>query len=109
MLFLLIDKFKGYNSKADTAISLDDLMDLLQSVDHDKVVNTQQILSDSALEAILDRNFASKETNNQVITENLIKPAVNGVDKHCEYFEVVEQLGDSENTLKGINSEVLEK
>ena len=84
-------------------------MDLLKSVDHDNVVNTQQILSDSALEAILDRNFASKDTiSNGVATANQSKLVVNGVDNHYE-FEVVEQLRDSENTLKGINSEALEK
>ena len=50
-------KFKGYSSE-DQQLSLEDLVDLLHSVDHDRVVRTSDaVISDTALKALLDRTY----------------------------------------------------
>ena len=57
-LFLFAGKFKGLSSQCD--LSIDDLIDLLHSVDHEKVVNNQAaVISDEALAALLDRTMTS--------------------------------------------------
>ena len=90
-------KFKGYN-RGDTQLTLDDLVELLKSVDHDKVVKSQKIISDSALEALLDRNFTS---------ENGLK-SVGGdsVGEHTEVFKVIEEQVDGRSVLKSVNVDV---
>jgi ATP-dependent DNA helicase len=49
-------KFKGNQASTDT-LSINDLAELLRSVDHDKVVKSNEIISDEALEALMERNF----------------------------------------------------
>ena len=104
MIFIIalnLDKFKGYNCKTDAALSLDDLMDLLNSVDHENVISTQQVLSDSALEALLDRNFATS-TSTKRKSDEIMKDQIT---RHCEFFKVVEEQQDCNNTLQVVNSE----
>ena len=104
-LFVSIDKFKGYN-KSDATLSIDDLFELLHSVDHDNIVNTQQVLSESALEAILDRSFGQRKLQNCSDSENTVKKHNK---KHCEFFKVVEEAQDNDGTaLRSINDNTTE-
>ncbi len=57
---------------------------------------SQQILSESALEALLDRNF----TNNK-----LQKIDKESSEKHCEFFKVIDEEQESAgSTLKGVTN-----
>ena len=59
-IFCSTGKFKGKANDLD--ISLDDLVELLQSVDHHKVVDSRDaVMSDEQLEALLDRTLTSRE------------------------------------------------
>ena len=62
--YFLPEKFKG--NRASNALSIEELTDLLRSVDHDKVVKTNDIISDEALEALLERDFAVNPVNDSV-------------------------------------------
>jgi len=58
ILLVFAGKFKGLSSQCD--LSIDDLIDLLHSVDHEKVVNNQAaVISDKALAALLDRTMTN--------------------------------------------------
>ena len=92
-------KFKGYN-KGDTQLTLDDLVELLKSVDHDKVVKSQKIISDSALEALLDRNFTSENGLKSVGGDS------DSVGEHAEVFKVIEEQVDGRSVLKSVNVDV---
>ena len=81
-------KFKGYN-KSNIALSVDDLVDLLKSVDHDKIVKSNEIISDFALEALLDRNFTHQK-----------RPNVKDDTKHDDIFKVVEEQNGSSNCVR---------
>lgn len=55
-------KFKGGEGRdSHSTLSVEDLTELLESVDHDKVVNSEDIISDAALTALLDRSMLSNE------------------------------------------------
>lgn len=87
MFCLYKGKFKGYN-KSNIALSVDDLVDLLKSVDHDKIVKSNDIISDSALEALLDRNFNHQKRPNE-------KDDI----KHDDIFKVVEEQNGSSSRV----------
>ena len=94
-------KFKGYN-RGDTQLTLDDLVELLKSVDHDKVVKSQKIISDSALEALLDRNFTSENGLKSVGGDS----DSDSVGEHAEVFKVIEEQVDGRSVLKSVNVDV---
>ena len=81
-------------------MTLDDLVELLKSVDHDKVVKSHEIISDSALEALLDRNFTSENGLKSVGVDS------DGVDEHAEVFKVIEEEVDGRSVLKSVNVDV---
>ena len=78
---------------------MDDLVELLKSVDHDKIVSSQDILSDSALEALLDRNFTHEAKTTGVNSE---LPQVLE-QKHSEFFHVFDDQGGN-NQMNGVNT-----
>ena len=64
-------------------------------------MNTQQVLSESALEAILDRSFGQRKLQSCSDAKNTIKKHDK---KHCEFFKVVEEAQDGDGTtLRSIN------
>uniref|UniRef100_A0A1X7TQS9 Proliferation-associated SNF2-like protein n=1 Tax=Amphimedon queenslandica TaxID=400682 RepID=A0A1X7TQS9_AMPQE len=50
-------KFKGGKDGQSSAFTVEELVELLESVDHDKVVSSNDIISDTALAALLDRSM----------------------------------------------------
>lgn len=80
-------------------LSLDDLMELLKSVDHDKIVthDTAQghhVMSDSALETLLDR--ASPNNGGGVSS---------GRGNGNDLFRVIEEGSDGSHGLQSVNME----
>lgn len=70
-------------------ISLEALADLLNSVDHDKVVTSKDaVISDEALLALLDRSFSSSKQNQDVGSQKV---------KHTEVFKVLEESDEKGN------------
>ena len=62
--FLTPGKFKGKANDFD--LSLDDLVELLHSVDHHKVVDSRDaVISDEVLEALLDRTLSCQENKKE--------------------------------------------
>lgn len=86
-------KFKGLSSKYD--ISIDDLIDLLHSADHEKVVNNQDaVMSDEALAALLDRTM-SASTMAGSKTSSVQSMATN----HSDVFKVIAERDSIENLI----------
>ena len=92
-LILPVGKFKGYNG-TNTQFSLDDLMDLLHTVDHHKVVNSNDgaVFSDEALAALLDRNF-----NTEIVQDQHQPPGT------TDLFKVLEESGSSDHLAGVVN------
>ena len=92
-LCIHVGKFKGATS--DNDLSLDDLSELLHSVDHDKVVNSDgQIISDEALAALLDRTVRTKPvTVSPDQGSDTSKVAGEGTS-HSGVFKVLEEIGN---------------
>ena len=90
---MYVGKFKGATS--DNDLSLDDLSELLHSVDHDKVVNSDgQIISDEALAALLDRTVRTKPvTVSPDQGSDTSKVAGEGTS-HSGVFKVLEEIGN---------------
>ena len=88
-LHIYVGKFKGYGAE-NQQLSLDALVDLLNSVDHDKVVTSKDaVISDEALLALLDRSF-SGEQNRKIGGQKA---------KHTEVFKVLEERDEQGNIL----------
>lgn len=78
-------------------ISLEALADLLNSVDHDKVVTSKDaVISDEALLALLDRSFSSSKQNQDVGSQKT---------KHTEVFKVLEESDEKGNILHNLETE----
>ena len=88
-------KFKGYSGE-DQQLSLEDLTSLLQSVDHETVVNSNDvIISDKALDALLDRSIGTSGGGE----------AGEGAHKEMEgVFKVIHEQDLSRNSLPSINN-----
>ena len=88
-------KFKGYSGE-DQQLSLEDLMSLLQSVDHETVVDSNDvIISDKALDALLDRSIGTSGGGE----------AGEGAHKEMEgVFKVIHDQDSSRNSLPSINN-----
>lgn len=87
-------KFKGYGTnREDEQLSVDDLVGLLQSVDHEKVVSSSDaVISNEALVALLDRSFSNKNPK----VDSSAKP---NEEKHVEIFKVLEERDEHGNIL----------
>ena len=101
-------RFKGY-SKADQNLTMEDLKELLKSVDHEHVVDSSDIISDEALKALLDRSFSSSSSL-AVKGEKKAGNSDNGVcssdhGAHSNLFVVLEEKCDSGNLLKSVNAD----
>ena len=88
-------KFKGYSGE-DQQLSLEDLMSLLQSVDHETVVDSNDvIISDKALDALLDCSIGTSGGGE----------AGEGAHKEMEgVFKVIHDQDSSRNSLPSINN-----
>lgn len=102
-MHVIAGKFKGKVS--DSEISLDDLSELLHSVDHDKFVNSDgKVISDKALCALLDRSFTNKReernapdpTNGERVETSDPEPS-----EQAGVFKVLEEIGNVVCTKKG--------
>lgn len=88
---------------------MDDLVDLLNSVDHEKVVNSgDAVISDEALEALLDRSMHghipesdSKEKEDGDTSKSVSSTAA----AHTELFKVIAERDSSGNLIGGEDSE----
>ena len=100
-LFLFVGKFKGKANEID--LSLDDLVELLHSVDHHKVVNSRDaVISDEQLEALLDRTLTSQEKKNKKKSTKSSSPSAAGDQS---LFRVIEERDVKGNiTREGDNS-----
>ena len=99
----LSGKFKG--SITDSDVSLDDLVDLLQSVEHDKVVNSKDaVISDEALRALLNRNLSNNDNDDGKVARSLEESVGDG-PKHSDVFKVIEERDSSGNIRKCMQSE----
>lgn len=104
MFYVNVGKFKGYSGK-EQQLSLEDLTSLLHSVDHQKVVNSNDaIISDKALEVLLDRTFVkpSGDGNGVEMKEN--ESITNDVREHEAIFKVINEQDTPGNTLLSINN-----
>ena len=104
MFYVNVGKFKGYSGK-EQQLSLEDLTSLLHSVDHQKVVNSNDaIISDKALEVLLDRTFVkpSGDGNGVEMKEN--ESVTNDVREHEAIFKVINEQDTPGNTLLSINN-----
>jgi len=95
--YICAGKFKGYGVE-NQQLSLDALVDLLSSVDHDKVVTSKDaVISDEALGALLDRSFCSKKPQDQ--------EKENQTSKHSEVFKVLEVRDEKGNVIHNLDTE----
>ena len=93
--YILTGKFKGLSSKYD--LSIDDLIDLLHSADHEKIVNNQDaVISDEALAALLDRTVQSEDALTENKTTNINR--LMSTSNHSCVFKVIAER-DSSGTL----------
>ena len=96
---ILVGKFKGYSAE-EQQLSLEDLMDLLHSVDHERVVGgSDAVISDGALAALLDRSFTSKKVG-AAATRAEAK-----TNRHEEVFKVLEERDIHGNVLRSVDTE----
>ena len=98
-------KFKGYSGE-DQQISLEDLVSLLHSVDHDEVVsNGDAVISDEALEALLDRSVGTEGKGNGAIKaaggEGSGRERDGG--KHGGVFKVILEQDSTRNVLQTVD------
>ncbi len=99
---LPVGRFKGYSGE-DQQLSVDDLVDLLHSVDHDKVVSGgDAVISDDDLRSLLDRNL-SGDVGQPEGGDGGEEGGVSGEEKHSTIFRVVEGRGTSGKVVN-INS-----
>ena len=94
-------KFKGY-SKADQNLTMDDLKELLKSVDHDQVVNSTDVISDEALAALLDRSLSSSSAASARTNEEVAPSG--GEVAHSNLFVVLEENTGEGTILKSVNA-----
>ena len=97
--YFLTGKFKG-GSAEEQQLSLDDLIDLLHSVDHERVVGGNgAVISDDALMALLDRSFTSKKAETAATTR-----AGANANRHDEVFKVLEERDVHGNVLHSMTA-----
>lgn len=92
-------KFKGFSSNND--LSIEDLVDLLHSVDHDKVVSSSDaVISDKALAALLDRTMSGskQDLSSAGATEEAKKKMTVG---HSSVFRVIAERDSHGNLING--------
>ena len=90
----LAGKFKGNTNDSACDLSLEDLSDLLNSVDHDRVVGRDgQVISDDALAALLDRT-ATKRPVNECPDQGSDDNGDEGETNHSGVFKVLEDIGN---------------
>ena len=100
-MFVYIGKFKGYSGE-DQQLSLEDLASLLHSVDHEKVVESSDaIISDEALEALLDRSIQTGKEGGGGGGGGGKREGGGG--QHEGVFKVIDEQDSSGNTLLSIN------
>jgi hypothetical protein len=95
---LYVGKFKGKANEID--LSLDDLVELLQSVDHHKVVDSRDaVISDEQLEALLDRTLTSQEKKikNESSSKNSTHSSAPGDQS---LFKVIEERDTKGNVMR---------
>ena len=97
---LFAGKFKGY-SKSDQNLTMDDLKDLLKSVDHDQVVDSSDVISDKALAALLDRSLTS---STGATARHSQEDKVCNDGAHSNLFVVLEEDSGNGGMLKGVNA-----
>ena len=97
IIILFIGKFKGLSSQCD--ISVDDLIDLLHSVDHDKVVNNQDaVISDKALAALLDRTMNNEQEGPSIKDASITEQAV--TNHYQDNFKVIAERDGRGNLIR---------
>lgn len=85
---------------SDYELSIDDLVDLLHSVDHEKVVDSENaVISDEALAALLDRTLQGNRATEE--GEDNVKGA--GSTAHSGVFKIIAER-DSSGKLIGEHS-----
>ena len=95
VLCCVAGKFKGYSGE-DQQLSLEDLISLLQSVDHEREVDSSDaIISDKALEALLDRSVSQPGEGERGERQS---KEIEGV------FKVIHEQDSSGKTLPSINN-----
>lgn len=78
-------KFKGYGG-AEEQLSLNDLSSLLNSVDHQQVIEGgETVISDAALAALLDRSFATERKTSEPGGDS------GAAEEHASTFKVLEE------------------
>ena len=88
-------KFKGKANDFD--LSLDDLVELLHSVDHHKVVDSRDaVISDEQLEALLDRTLTCQEKKKE--TESSTSSGCSAGDQSL--FRVIEERDAKGNVIR---------
>ena len=83
---------------------MDDLKELLKSVDHDKVVNSTDIISEDALAALLDRSLSSGGA-----VANKEATSSSGEGTHSNLFVVLEENTGKGKILKSVNASAAEE
>lgn len=97
-LFIVVGKFKGLSNDSD--LSIEDLVDLLDSVDHDKVVNSgDAVISDGALSALLDRDLNLDRSS---------KTKKKQKSGHSDLFKVIAERDANGNLIEAVSSTSLE-
>ena len=94
--YLTSGKFKGKANDFD--LSLDDLVELLHSVDHHKVVDSRDaVISDEQLEALLDRTLTSQEKDKDK------EPSTSSClpEEGQNLFRVIEERDAKGNVIRG--------
>ena len=98
VLILLVGKFKGKASEID--LSLDDLVELLHSVDHHKVVDSgNAVITDQQLEALLDRTLTSQENKTSDKGTECTKSSLPVADDQS-IFRVIEERDAKGNVIR---------
>lgn len=99
-----LGKFKGYSGE-DQQLSVDDLVDLLQSVDHDRVVNSKDtVISDDALRALLDRSSSVMVAAEMAEEDGGKRKDLGAPDGHETLFRVIEERDSSGKVITGLRS-----
>ena len=85
-------------------MSIDDLVELLHSVDHEVVNSKDAVISDSALEALLNRTLRKDKPGSSQTVGTEEKDASSGVPgstEHTELFKVIAERDSKGNLVTG--------
>lgn len=92
MYLFIIGKFKGGKDGQSSAFTVEELVELLESVDHDKVVSSDDIISDTALAALLDRSMLTGSSG-------MSDSATVGPDHDSIFKVIIEDKDDKDTSL----------